>query len=88
MLAAAALVASRPSQLRINVGGFAQAIVRAGRMVYGIRKSVSQFLVHFAIHIGLNGKHILRSQFVAALEGLVDPLNAIGVAPLQSQQDE
>ena len=64
-----------------QVGGLLQAVVRAGGVVDGVGKALAEFLVHFAVNVGLDGEHVGRREMFAALQRFVDALDAIGIAP-------
>src|SRR3981081_2520126 len=62
-----------------QVGGPFEAGGGGTRLIDGVCKAVSQFLVHLAVDIGLDGKHVVAGEFVAAPQVHVDALGAVGV---------
>ena len=64
----------------------AQPVVYTRCVVNGISKAMRQFLIHLAVDVGLDGKHVFGGELVATLQSLVDALHAIGIDPLQRQR--
>ena len=48
-----------------------------------VSEAMRKLLIHLAIHIGLDGEHVLAGQLFAATQVHVNPLRAIGVNPFQ-----
>ena len=66
-----------------QVGGLAQALVGAGGVVDGVGEAMAQFLIHFAVDVGLHGQHVGGLELVAALQRFVDALGAVGIGPFE-----